>query len=183
MKTLYKWSVEDYHQIIESGVLEGKSVELLEGEIVTMSPEKPIHSSRIDTVADYLRNVLRGIAKVREAHPITLDTSEPEPDIAIVRFNDNNYGDRHPDPQDIYWLVEISSSTLIKDLEEKSMIYAFNGIPEYWVVDLPHNKLWVFTSPKQNGYSGKEEVTTGNFKPLAFPTIDIKVEEILTANS
>lgn len=56
MKTLYKWSVEDYHRIIESGVLEGKSVELLEGEIITVSPEKPIHSSRIDTVADYLRS-------------------------------------------------------------------------------------------------------------------------------
>ena len=53
MKTLYKWTVEDYHRIIESGVLEGKSVELLQGKIVTMSPEKPIHSSRIDTVADY----------------------------------------------------------------------------------------------------------------------------------
>lgn len=57
MKTLYKWTVEDYHRIIESGVLEGKSVELLQGEIVSMSPEKPIHSSRIDTVADYLRDI------------------------------------------------------------------------------------------------------------------------------
>ncbi|MEM7595536.1 MAG: Uma2 family endonuclease, partial [Cyanobacteria bacterium P01_A01_bin.83] len=95
MKTLYKWSVEDYHQIIESGVLEGKSVELLEGEIIAVSPEKPIHSSRIDTIADYLRNVLRGIAKVREAHPITLDNSEPEPDIAIVHFEDKNYASRH----------------------------------------------------------------------------------------
>ena len=123
MTTLYKWSVEEYHRIIESGVLEGKSVELLEGKIITMSPEKPIHSSRIDTVADYLRDVLRGIAKVREAHPITLDNSEPEPDLAIVRFDDNNYSDRHPDPQDIYWLVEVSNRTLTKDIEEKSIIY------------------------------------------------------------
>jgi Uma2 family endonuclease len=84
MKTLYKWSVEDYYQIIASGVLDGKSVELLEGKIITVTPEKPIHSSRIDTVADYLRNVLHKKAKVREAHPITLDNSEPEPDIAIA---------------------------------------------------------------------------------------------------
>ena len=61
MTTLYKWTVEDYHQIIESGVLEGKSVELLEGEIVAMSPEEPIHSSRIDIIADYLRNILPGL--------------------------------------------------------------------------------------------------------------------------
>ena len=147
MKTLYKWTVEDYHQIIESGVLEDKSVELLDGEIVTMSPEKPIHSSRIDTVADYLRDLLRGKAKIREAHPITLDNSEPEPDIAIVRFDDNNYASRHPYPQDIYWLVEVSNSTLVKaeqcglggfpheqlfqeDLEEKPITYARNGIAE-----------------------------------------------------
>jgi Uma2 family endonuclease len=96
MKTLYKWTVEDYHQIIESGVLEGKSVELLAGEILTVSPEKPIHSSRIDTVADYLRKMLQGTAKVREAHPVTLDNSEPEPDIAIVRFEADNYATRHP---------------------------------------------------------------------------------------
>ncbi|WP_319419519.1 Uma2 family endonuclease [Pleurocapsa sp. FMAR1] len=183
MKALYKWSVEDYHRIIESGVLEGKSVELLEGEIIAMSPEKPIHSSRIDTVADYLRDVLRGKAKVREAHPITLDNSEPEPDIAIVQFEDNNYRDRHPDPQNIYWLVEVSNTTLTRDLEEKSVTYARNSIPEYWVVDLPDNKLWVFTSPKQDGYSSKKEITTGIVKPLAFPTIDIKVAEILTINS
>ena len=181
MKTLYKWSVEDYHQIIESGVLEGKSVELLEGEIITMSPEKPIHSSRIDAVADYLRNLLRGIAKVREAHPITLDTSEPEPDIAIVQFNDNNYSDRHPDPQDIYWLVEVSNKTLTKDLEEKSVIYARNGISEYWVIDLVNNKLWILTQPQANSYLNRREAT-GNIQPLAFPQIDINVKKLLSTN-
>ena len=182
MKTLYKWSVEDYHQIIESGILEGKSVELIEGEIVAMSPEKPIHSSRIDTISDYLRDVLRGIAKVREAHPITLDNSEPEPDIAIVRFEDNNYATRHPYPQDIYWLVEVSNKTLTKDLKEKSVIYARNGIQEYWVIDLLNNKLWVFTNSQQDGYLNKQEITTGKIKPIAFSKINIKVENLLTSN-
>ena len=180
MKTLYKWSVEDYHQIIESGVLEGKSVELLEGEIITVSPEKPIHSSKIDTVADYLRNVLQGKAKVREAHPITLDNSEPEPDIAIVRFDDNNYASHHPYPQDIYWLVEVSNSTLVKDLEEKSITYARNGIAEYWVIDLPNNKLWVFTQPKQNGYANRQEVVAGNIYPISFPDLNIEISRLLS---
>jgi Uma2 family endonuclease len=182
MKTLYKWSVEDYHQIIESGILERKSVELLEGEIIAVSPEKPIHSSRIDTVANYLRDVLQKKAKVREAHPITLDNSEPEPDIALVRFDNNNYSDRHPDPQDIYWLVEVSNQTLTKDLEEKSVIYARNGIPEYWVIDLVNNKLWILTQPQANGYLNQREITTGNIQPLAFPEIDINVEKLLSTN-
>ena len=182
MKTLYKWSVEDYHQIIKSGILEGKSVELLEGEIITVSPEKPIHSSRIDTVADYLRSLLKEKAKVREAHPITLDNSEPEPDIAIVRFNDNNYANHHPYPQDIYWLVEISNSTLVKDIEQKSVTYARNGITEYWVIDLPHNKLWVFTLPKQKGYAAKREVIAGNIQPVAFSDVNIEVDKLLSPN-
>ena len=181
MKTLHKWAVEDYHRIIESGVLEGKSVELLEGEIVTVSPEKPIHSSRIDTVADYLRTFLQDKAKVREAHPITLDNSEPEPDIAIVGFSDNNYASHHPYPQDIYWLIEISNSTLAKDLAEKPLIYARNGILEYWVIDLPHNKLWVFTQPEQNGYAQKQEVVTGNFNPVSFADLTIKAERLLSS--
>lgn len=179
MKTLYKWSVADYHQIIESGVLDGKSVELLEGEIVAMSPEKPIHSSRIDTVADYLRDVLHKKAKVREAHPVTLDNSEPEPDIAIVRFEADNYTSRHPYPQDIYWLVEVSNSTLSKDLEEKSIIYARNGIPEYWVIDLLHNKLWLFTNPQQNSYLNKQEITTGTINPISFPNVSIEIDKLL----
>ena len=180
MKTLYKWSVEDYHQIIESGVLEGKSVELLEGEIIIVSPEKPIHSSRIDTVADYLRSILQGKAKVREAHPITLDNSEPEADIAIVRFDSNNYASHHPYPQDIYWLIEISNSTLAKDLEEKSLTYARNGIAEYWVIDLPHSKLWVFTQPQQNSYVNKQEIVAGNINPVLFSDVNIEINKLLS---
>lgn len=179
MKILYKWSVEDYHHIIESGVLEGKSVELLEGEIIAMSPEKPIHSSKIDTVSEYLRNVLQGIAKIREAHPITLDNSEPEPDIAIVQFNDSNYCNHHPYPQDIYWLIEVSNKTLTKDLEEKSVTYARNRITEYWVIDLPHKKLWTLTNPQGDRYLEKRELTTGIINPVNFPKINIEVEKLL----
>jgi Uma2 family endonuclease len=182
---LYKWTVEDYHQIIESGILEGKSVELLAGEIITISPEKPIHSSRIDTVADYLREILQGTAKVREAHPVTLDNSphsrasEPEPDIAVVRFEADNYANRHPYPQDIYWLIEVANNTLNKDLEDKSIIYAQNGIPECWVIDLPHNKLWVLTQPEQNGYASKQEIVLGEINPVSFPDISIEVGKLL----
>ena len=179
MKTLHKWTVKDYHQIIESGILEGKSVELLQGEITTMSPEKPIHSSQIDTVSDYLRNKFQGIAKVREAHPVTLDNSEPEPDIAIVRLEADNYSTRHPYPQDIYLLIEVSNNSLSKDLEEKPVVYAQNSISEYWVIDLPHNKLWIFRQPKQNGYANKQEIVTGQINPVSFPDIRIEVGKLL----
>ncbi len=88
MQTLYKWSVAEYHQMIETGLLEDKSVELLEGAIVQMSPEGVPHSYTNHNVVKYLRKLLNGLAEVREAHSITLDNSEPEPDIAVVRLPD-----------------------------------------------------------------------------------------------
>lgn len=182
MKTLYKWSVEDYHQIIESGVLEGKSVELLEGEIIEVSPESPLHTTINYSVVNYLRTLLVNSAVVREAHPITLDNSEPEPDIAIVSSPYTNYISRHPYARDIYWLIEVSNKTLIKDLEEKSITYARNGIYEYWVIDLVNKKLWVFTNPKSDCYLDKQELTAGTINPVAFPNIDIEVEKLLTVS-
>lgn len=137
MKTPYKWSIDDYHQMIETGLLEGKPVELLEGEIIEMSPEGVPHRFTSHTVVKYLRSLLTDLAEVFEAHPITLDNSEPEPDITIARLPETIYAQHHPHPQDIYWLIEIANKTLQKDLEEKTITYARNGISEYWVIAFP----------------------------------------------
>ena len=179
MKTRYKWTVEDYHQLIATGLLEGKPVELLEGELIEMSPEGIPHSFTNRTVADYLRTLLKGKAFISEAHPITLDNSEPEPDIAIARLPNDIYKLHHPYPQDIYWLIEVSNSTLEKDIKEKTVTYARNGIPEYWIIDLPNKKLWIFTQPDKYGYGQTQEITTGNVSPLAFPDIAIVVDNLL----
>ena len=179
MKTRYKWTVADYHQLVATGLLEGKSVELLEGELISISPEGLPHSYTNRSVADYLRSLLSDIAIVSEAHPVTLDNSEPEPDLAIVRLPKEVYKQHHPYPEDIYWLIEISNRTLEKDLKEKTITYARNNIAEYWVVDLPHQKLWVFTKPKLGGYSQTQEFTTGTVNPISFPAIPIEVKNLL----
>ena len=105
---IYKWSIDEWHELVDSGVLEGKPVELLEGNIVKMSPEGIEHSYTNQSVSDYLTNLLQGKAQIRDAHPITLDNSEPEPDIAVVRLPTTIYRQHHPFAQDIYLLVEIS---------------------------------------------------------------------------
>ena len=179
MTTLAKWSVEDYHHMIESGVLNNRSVELLEGEIIEMSPEGPLHRFTNDTVAEYLRELLRGRAKVFEAHPITLDNSEPEPDIAIVRLPNNNYLTRHPYPEDIYWLIEISNTTLEEDLGRKKKIYANAEIKEYWVIDLKATEVIVFREPSGNDYKTKFTVDGGTITPIAFPKLQIEVATLL----
>jgi Uma2 family endonuclease len=109
-----KWSLSDYHQTIEMGLLDERKVELVRGEIIEMSPEGALHSSYCSEIGEYLRRILGDSAKVREAHPITLpNNSEPEPDIAIVikRFSVGEatsttlYRDRHPCPEDIFWKI------------------------------------------------------------------------------
>ncbi|MEL6911881.1 MAG: Uma2 family endonuclease [Cyanobacteria bacterium J06629_2] len=177
--TTYKWSVEEYHLMIDSGLLAGKAVELLNGEIVEMSPEREEHTYTNDDVAELLRAELTGLAKIRESHPITLDNSEPEPDIAVVRLPKTIYAQRHPYPQDIYWLIEVSNRTLAKDLSEKSQAYARNGIPEYWIIDLVNKKLIVQTFPQGSNYQQRAEYTKGSVSPLAFPNLKITLDQLL----
>ena len=128
MKTLASWSVEDYHRMIKAGILGDRRVELLEGEIVEMSPEGPTHAFYGEEIADYLRSCLGEKALVREARPITLSDSEPEPDIAVVKPPRIRYRDRHPGPDDILLLIEISQSTQAyrKTMLKAHVIYALD---------------------------------------------------------
>jgi Uma2 family endonuclease len=183
MKTLAKWTVEDYHTMIESGVLRDRKVELIEGEIIEMSPETPIHYNTASQNSNYLRDILQGKAAVRFNGPITLDTSEPEPDIAIVRLPESIYSARHPGPEDIYWLIEVAKTSLSKDLDLKTAIYAAANIPEYWVLDLANPRIIVFREPQGQKYLTEQIFTTGMLLPLAFPDIQIAVERMISSNT
>ncbi len=151
----------------------------LEGTIIEMSPEGPLHRKQCDAVAEYLREKLKGYSKVYEAHPITLLNSEPEPDIAIVRLPVSLYDNHHPYPEDIYWLIEISDKTLTKYLQKKRLIYASAGIREYWVIDVEKRQLKVFKSLSNGDYKQEETYTTGTISPLAFPKIELLVNNFV----
>lgn len=179
MKTLVKWTVEDYHRLIETGLLGSRNIELLQGELIEMPPEGPFHSYITEGIADYFRGTLQGKALVREAHPITLSNSEPQPDLAIVQLPRNLYRQRHPYPEDIFWLIEISQSTLAYDLAEKKQTYAQAGIPEYWVLDIKKQQVYVFRNPNENDYTLKFVVTEGSLSSLAFPELEISVNLLL----
>ena len=180
---IYKWSIDEWHKLVDSGVLADKSVEFLAGNIVEMSPEGIEHSYTNDSVVKYLRSILVNLADVKESHPITLDNSEPEPDIAIVRLPETIYRNHHPYPQDIYWLIEISKRTLNKDLMEKMIVYANNEISEYWVIDLVNKRLIVHTQPQSGGYLQKREYRDGKVTPQAFPNIEVDLNKLLLYRS
>lgn len=177
--TTAKWSLDDYHQMITSGLLDGRSLELINGEIIQMAPEGVAHSFYCRSTAKYLRLILGERAEISEAHPITLpNNSEPEPDIAIVRTPDILYQNRHPLPADIFWLIEIANSTLAKDLSIKKDIYAQSGIPEYWVMNLQTSELIVFSDLINHEYRSEVCLTSGNISPITFPDLSINVSHL-----
>jgi Uma2 family endonuclease len=178
MKTLMKWSLEDYHNLIDNGLLADKNVELLEGELIEMSPESPLHSYVTRTGTQYLREKLKGLALIIEAHPITLNNSEPEPDIAIVKPLSHGYKNRHPFAEDIFCLIEISNKTLNYDLNDKKRIYAKEGIKEYWVADINNRQIHVFLNPENNDYSVSKIISEGIIKTQAFPDLELVVEQL-----
>jgi Uma2 family endonuclease len=172
-----QWTIDRYHQAVELGVFDHQAVELLNGELIEMSPEGIPHAGLSDSSARYLQRLLGEQAIVRVGHPITLPhRSEPEPDLAIVEPLEEVYKtEHHPYPENIFWLIEYSESSLQKDLGLKAQIYAAANIGEYWVINLNTRELTVFRDPVHGEYQSRLRLTKGIISPLAFPDIQIDV--------
>ncbi len=181
---LYKWTIERYHEAIDAGLFEDQPVELLQGDLVVMAPEREAHACYSSDAADYLRRLLGDRAAIRETKPVTLtDNSEPVPDIAIVQPPLRRYLQHHPHPIDIFWLIEYSNTTLACDLGKKKQVYAEAGIQDYWVSDLKDSQLWVFRDTLEGNYQTTLTLTNGSISPLAFPDVVIDVRRLLGAFS
>ena len=163
-----KFTTEQYHQMGESGILTPRDrVELIEGEIVQMSPIGRKHAACVDTLMELFVMTLSSKARVRAQNPIQLgDFSEPEPDFAILRKRADIYLEGHPKPQDILALVEVSDSTIDYDRAEKAPLYARAGIQELWIVDLNELTIEVYRVPAPDGYKDVRVLQKG--QPLAF---------------
>ncbi len=176
-----KWTLAEYHQMIETGLLDDKRVELIRGEIVEMAPEGEPHAYFSTESGHYLSRLLGDRALVRPAKPITLpNQSEPEPDVAIVKPLGQEYLNHHPYPEDIFWVIEYSNSSLEKDLNLKSKVYAEVNIAEYWVINLRNQSLIVFRNPQAGGYASQTSYTTGTLTALAFPDVPISVSALIS---
>jgi len=179
--TIAKWTLAEYHRLVASGILDDRKVELIRGDIIEMATEGELHAYSTDEAGEYLTQLMGDRAKVRQAHPVTLpNDSEPEPDLAIVQRLGREYRSHHPYPENIFWIIEYADSSLDKDLQVKSSVYAEVGIPEYWVVNLQEMQLIVFRNPQNGAYTSKTIFTTGIIQPLAFPDLDVSVSAIFS---
>ncbi|MGL5061845.1 MAG: Uma2 family endonuclease [Microcoleus sp.] len=174
------WTVAEYHRMIEAGILnEDDQIELLEGRIVEMSAQTPPHAATTQRSSDYIKELLAGQVHVRTQLPITLATSEPEPDIAVVAIDPNAYATHHPTPGEIFLLIEVSYSTLPIDRYEKAPIYSRANIAEYWILDVVDREAYIYRNPGLQGYQS-EVVLQDNaiIRMLAFPEIEINFSEL-----
>ena len=145
---VWRFSVAQYHQMIRLGILTNDDpVELLEGWIIHKMPKNPPHRAATKLTRSALEEIVPQGWYVDAQEPITLDDSEPEPDVVVVRGNTRDYLDRHLGSQDLALIVEIADSTLERDRTSKKRLYARAGIPVYWIVNLPEKKLEVYIEP------------------------------------
>jgi Uma2 family endonuclease len=143
-------TVAEYYRLGEIGILgEDDRVELLEGQLVEMSPIGPRHALAVDALNAILVMAAAGKATVRVQNPVTLDGgSEPQPDFTLVPSRWPGYPKAHPGPADIFLLIEISDSSLAVDRGAKLALYAKSGVREVWIVDLTTDVVHVHRKPR-----------------------------------
>lgn len=178
---LRSWTVDEYHRMIEAGILTNDDkVELIEGQIIQMSPQLPPRAATIQCASDYLRDLLSGKATIRVQSPITLPpNSEPEPDIAVVRIDSRRYVDRHPAPNEIFLLIEVARTSLDKDRITKALTYARAAICEYWILDVQQRQVYIFREPGTTTYQQEMVLNEdATISLVAFPDVNVFVNQL-----
>jgi len=142
-----RWSCAEYHQLGELGLFSGRQTCLIAGVIYDMAPGDPPHETSTIIGADALRSAFGPGFHLRVKAPLVLNQStDPEPDLAIVPGKAKDYSQKHPSTAAL--IVEVSYSTLTFDLGDKASLYAAAGIADYWVVDLVNRRLIVHRHPQ-----------------------------------
>lgn len=163
-----RFSVADYHRMGEVGLLgEDDRVELIEGEIIEMTPIGSSHGGRVKQLNRLLTEAVGERAVIAVQDPVVLgERSEPEPDLALLRPRADFYTDAHPQAPDVWLLIEVADSSLAFDRDIKVPLYARHGIPEVWLVDIEHGQVLRFAAPRDGVYSVREVIDLSRPTPL-----------------
>ena len=166
-----RWTREEYLGMAEKGFLgEGSRTELIDGNILDKMPQGNAHILAVKLLFYALQAAFseESHLAVQSTLPLS-DDAMPEPDLLVLQGGPRDYSGRDPDPKaDILLLVEVSDTTLTFDRTDKTRLYAANGVPEYWILDLRHRTLEIRRRPLGEGYAetlilqADETVTVGN---------------------
>lgn len=176
-------TLDEYHQMIEAGILsEDERIELIQGEMVEMTPIGNRHAGCVLWLNHSFVSRLATRAQVNVQNPVTFENqqSEPQPDVALLRYREDWYRTQLPTPEDVLLVVEVADSSLVYDRDVKIPLYAEAGIPEAWLVAFPSDSVFSYRNPSPTGYRKVREYRRGDvIAPEAFPDERFTVDEIL----
>lgn len=174
------WTRTEYRQLIKDGYLQDGKYELILGEIIKKTGQGRWHIIISMRLIKVLTAVF-GFDRLQSQSTLPLgDNGDPEPDLAVLAKDIDQYTDQEPSEKDTTLIVEVSNTTLGYDMSKKVRQYGRVGIPEYWVIDLPNRLLHVFREPTEGGYASETVLTPEDeVSPLAAPDAAVRVSGLL----
>lgn len=176
------FNTAEYYRMTEAGILsEGDRVELIDGEVVEMSPIGSRHAACVDRLNKLLNMLIAEDVIVRVQNPIVIDDySEPQPDISLLRPRPDFYAQRHPQPTDVLLVVEVADSSTQFDREIKLPLYAQAMLPEVWLVNLPSDTVELYSQPINGAYQISRTLKRGeSLVSTAVSNLSLDVAAIL----
>ncbi len=183
---VHKWTREEYYKMGDMGMFEGKRVELIEGQVIEMSPIYELHATAVSVADDLLREAFGKGWAIRIQNPLSLgEASDPQPDVAVVAGKNRDFKEQHPTTAAL--VIEVADCSLSYDRNYKASLYAKAGIADYWIVNLPERQLEVHRQPRADAasefgfsYAEKQICKEGeSVAPLAKPEAVIAVADLL----
>ncbi len=174
-----KFTVEEYYKLGEVGIIgPDERTELIDGDIILMAPMGSRHAGCIGCLYELFYDALGKRISILSQTPVRLNGGlEPQPDVSILKRR--SYRKLHPQPQDVYLLIEVADTTIDNDRNVKSVLYGRAGIIELWIVDVRAELVEVYRNPGANGYESIQQFRRGeSISPLSFPDIVISVDAI-----
>lgn len=179
--TRHRFTVSQYRRMVETGILsEDDRVELLDGEIVEMTPIGRRHAACVSALLRIFPSGVGDRGSVWAQSSIVLSLfSEPEPDVAVLRARAVSYRDADPEPADVLLLIEVADTSLARDREVKIPLYARAGVPEVWIADVEREVVWVHRDLRAGAYTSIRELgRDATVSPAAFPDLHVAVDEL-----
>jgi Uma2 family endonuclease len=176
------FNVDEYYRMAEVGLLSPDDrIELIDGEIVEMSPIGRTHSGSVNRASAFLNRQLGDTVIVSVQNPVRLnDFSEPQPDLALLKPRKDFYSNSHPAPEDVLVVVEVADTSVNYDRNAKLPLYARAGITEAWLMILPKDVIEVHSQPKDGKYQKVQRLKRGkSLKSPTIPSLSCKVEDLL----
>jgi Uma2 family endonuclease len=176
------FTVDEYHRMAEAGILsEDDRVELIDGEIVKMSPIGSCHVACVNRLTAVLTSKIGGAAIVSVQNPFAVDEySEPQPDIVILKPSEDFYAHSLPTAQDVLLIIEVADTSLSYDRNVKVPAYARAGVPEAWIADLAGDGIEAYSDPVGGVYRKVAWASRGQIlRPKQIPGLGLSVDDIL----